>query len=366
MSNPYSQYVLACLRRDSTYANSLTQTPGWNWEYLLETATASAILPTLASLVCEGLDLSLPADVRNLLETVLALNRERNQHIWSELKNAVALLNKIGMEPVLLKGAAYLAFGVYPDPAARALLDLDLLLPEAQVQPAVDCLVANGYDVDETDKFGRFRHHHSQVHRGSVAIELHHRLTLAPGDSILPAKEVIENSTPIHLDDIKARVPSPSHLAMHLVMHSQMHHPYNERIWPPARAMYDLVRIQQSFGDAISWSEIANRFSHRRQYGLLALHLLDIQDSLGLKMPFTPRMTVVSRIRRMRRSLIRNHPRLRFVDPLYMWSVLFTRRLRLLRSILNTPGGLQDLLANLVAPGVYQRIFSDVLEGRGH
>jgi hypothetical protein len=323
-------------------------------------------LPVLAALAQDGLEICPPAEISDLLKAVLSLNRERNDHIWHELKVCVQLLNEIGIHPVLLKGAAYMACGLYSEPGARYLQDVDLLLPETQLHKAVEYLLANGYAIDETDTFGRFRHHHPQLNRGSVSIELHHKLGLGSCHSILPAKEVIECSTFAELDGVRLRVPSPTHLAMHLVMHSQLLHPYNERIWPPLRALYDLVQLQQRFGPSIQWAVVRERFRGAGQDGLLLLHLLDARDALGFKLPFPGGITLLTRLRQFRRSILRHLPTLRYLDPVYMFSTLFTRRLRVMRNVLATPGGARHLVSKLFAPGIYQRLFLDVIEGRGH
>jgi Uncharacterised nucleotidyltransferase len=366
LTDSYSQFLCACLRRDGAQARALTQTSGWDWERLLKTATEQAVLPALAALVHDGLNISLPKEISDLLSEVLAFNRERNDHIWNELKAAAQLLNDVRIEPVLLKGAAYIAAGVYPDSGARYLLDLDLLIPEAQLPQAVNHLVAQGYSVDETDKFGRFRHHHPQLSRGSVSIELHHKLGLGRCQFMLPARQVIESAVPLDLDGIRVRLPSPTHLAMHLIMHSQMLHPYNERIWPPLRAMYDLIKLRQRFGNYIRWADIEDRFRRADQYGLLALYLLYVRDALGSIPPFKARVTFLTRVRGFRRMLLRRLPLLRYFDPIYMLSILFTRRLRVLRSVLSTPRGPRYLVSALLAPGVYKGLFLDVVEGRGH
>ena len=63
----------------------------------------------------------LPAEIAGFLLAVESANRERNQAIVSELKAAVALLNGVGIQPVLLKGLAYLKAGVYEDLGHRYL-----------------------------------------------------------------------------------------------------------------------------------------------------------------------------------------------------------------------------------------------------
>ena len=54
-----------------------------------------------------------------------------------EVKDA---LNAIGIEPVLLKGAAHLVGGVYPAPSLRVVGDLDVLVPEERVKTAAETL----------------------------------------------------------------------------------------------------------------------------------------------------------------------------------------------------------------------------------
>jgi hypothetical protein len=315
--------------------------------------------------VNEGLDISAPPDVSDFLSAVLLLNRERNQRICRELRLTVGLLNEVGIEPVLLKGAAYLAASVYSDRGARYLIDLDLLVPEAQLNNGFRHLVENGFSYDKADQFGRFRHHHPPLQRASVPIELHHRLGFGPCASILSDSEVIENSTPMKLDELRFRVPSPSHLVTHLVMHSQIHHPYNERIWPPLRAMLDLARLQLHYGCSIDWAEVEHRFENAEQGDLLRLHLIDVRETLGVEAPINCAFTPMAHLRRVRRCFLRQFPTLRYCDPIYMFSAVCLRRIRVVRNVLAGRGGLKRLGTQLLASGVYERFFLDILEGRG-
>jgi Uncharacterised nucleotidyltransferase len=339
--------------------------PGWSWERLFQRATEEAVLPALAGAVTDGLDMSATREVSDVLTAILSLNRERNQRIWRDLRTTVQLLNEVGVEPVLLKGAAYLAAGVYSDLGTRYLLDLDLLVPERQLNMAFQRLVENGYLYDQADQFGRFRHHYPPLRRASVPIELHYKLGLGPCVSILPAKEVVENAAPIELDGFRVRLPSPTHLVTHLVMHSQIQHPYNERIWPPLRVMYDLLRLQCQYRDSIDWAEVNYRFKSARQIGVLQLHLIDVRDTLGVDLPIDCRLAPTTRLRGLRRRTLRKFPLLRYLDPIYMFSAVCIRRLRVLRNVLAAPGGVKRFLIQLFAPGTFERIFLDVMEGRG-
>jgi Uncharacterised nucleotidyltransferase len=361
----YHRFLCHCFRSESAAARELIHTPGWSWERVFQRATEEAVLPALAATVNDGLDISAPRDVSDFLTALLSLSRDRNQRIWQELKTTVQLLNVIGIEPVLLKGAAYLAAGVYPDLGARYLFDIDLLIAEEHAGTAFRHLVEHDYFFDKTDHFGQFRHHYPPLRRGSVPIELHHKLGLGPCLSILPARSVIENATPIELEGLRVHIPSPTHLVMHLVMHSQIQHSYHERLWPPLRALLDLFRLGCHFGSSIDWAEVEYRFRSGGQGSLLRLHLLDLGEALGAEPPFECALTPMTHFRRQRRNVLRQFPALRYLDPIYMFSTICMRRLRIVRRVLAARDGFKFLTAQLLISGVYQRFILDVLEGRG-
>ena len=57
----------------------------------------------------------------------------------------VSTLNAVGIEPVLLKGAAHLADGIYPDPGVRIVGDVDLLVPAGSAPDALPSLLRSGF-----------------------------------------------------------------------------------------------------------------------------------------------------------------------------------------------------------------------------
>ncbi len=361
MQSFYHQFLCECLRCNSDGARALRNDARWNWERLFQAASQEMVLPALAGAVPDA-----PPDVSEFLSAVEFLSRDRNRAIFEELEIAAGLLNEIGIEPVLLKGVAYLATGVYRNPGRRYLMDLDLLVPEARLKDAAEILMQNGFAREDEDQFGRFRHHYPPLRRpGSVSIELHHSLGLGRCASLLPAREVTERAVLHDFNGVRVRIPCPEHLMTHLILHSQMQHPYNERIWPPLRAMYDLVLLQGRFSDSIDWKNIELRFRRARQYGMLALHLLEVRRALGLAAPMQLRLNRLTRLRWHRRKLLRRVPVLRYLDPVYMFSTVFIRRFRVLRNVVSTGEGWKHFVVQLCKPDVYQRLFTDVVEGRG-
>jgi hypothetical protein len=367
MQCPAHQFLVACLKDDDSAARPSVNGSLRDWDRVLRAAMEESLLPLLHSRISR-LDLrsTVPPDIVDFLSAVEELNQERNTCILNEVKFAARLLNTVGIEPVLLKGLAYLKLGVYHNPATRYLGDIDLLVSEAHLQPAVDILVRNGFEPDRTDQFGEFRHHHPPMRRpGSVFIEIHRSLCLGKCGSLLPPREVIARSLPCDLDGVRIRVPCPEDLFTHLVVHSQIQHPYNERIWPPLRAMYDLGQVLRHFRTLIDWNCVQRRFRDAGKSGILILHLLQVTEALGMDAPFRLQMSGLMRLRWWRRRLLRTLPALRYVDPIYMFSTVLIRRMRVFRSALGKPNGWWHLVRQLRTMSVYRRFAADVVEGRG-
>jgi hypothetical protein len=177
--------------------------------------------------------------------------------------------------------------------------------------------------------------------------------------SFLPASETIAHSTVHQIGGASIRLPSPEHLVIHHIMHSQMHDHYRERINPSLRTLYDFFRLERHFRETLDWLSIEDHFRHAGQRATLALYLLQVQCSLGIKPPVALRLSSALRLRRRRRELLQKHPPLRFLDPSYYYLAGLMPRTRRLREILSQPGGLQYLLLKFRRPGFYARLRHD-------
>jgi putative nucleotidyltransferase-like protein len=345
----------ACLRNEGAY--SLDTMPHWDWENFVQGAAGEMVLSAMHDLFTGlGAVHELPLDVANLFSTVKELNLERNRRILSELKWITGLFNNEGIEPVVLKGAAYLLSGIYPDPSTRFLRDLDLLLPVAQFPPAIKILKSHGYFCQGTHPLDTIiGNAHPPLWRPrSVEIDLHRGLTAGRSKSLLPGSEMWSKSVIHELDGVRLRIPSPEHLTIHHIVHSQIHEFYPERIRPTLRNMYDMVLLQRRFGSEINWSAIEDRFRRNRQYGALALYLRLVETTLGCASPLPIRMTVLTKLRWWRRTVLRRMPALRLVDPLYLYKAGVKPRTPL-GEILQAPGGWGYLLSKVLTKSLYAR-----------
>ena len=147
--------------------------------------------------------------LRLYLEFIHTENRERNRVLRRQLGEAVASLNGIGIEPVLLKGAVRLVDRLYPSPAWRFMRDLDLLVPRDRLSDAAARLATIGYG------FGRARRRLFGAHRhlpplgrdhDAAVIEIHEELLPSRRD-LCPAAGVLARSLPVDVDGARARLP---------------------------------------------------------------------------------------------------------------------------------------------------------------
>jgi Uncharacterised nucleotidyltransferase len=360
-----SHFLRAAFTSRVEEAAAIVSDRKWDWDAFFAEASNERLLPAI-----QGLELSryitLPKNEAVFIEEVAQLNRQRNCSILEEVAFAACLLNEAGIEPVLLKGLAYLAEGVYPDHRERYLADADLLIPVSELQRAVQTLIRHGFETDSRDPFGHYRHHHPQLQRpGRVPLELHHRLGLGKCDLVLAPQAILALAGPYSLNGARVRIPCPNHLMTHLILHSQMQHPYNERIWPPLGAVVDLLALERRFRNELDWKEVDRAFSAAGRRSLLHLHLLYVEETSGIIAPLPIEANSFTRLRWLRRSLLRRYPVARYFDPLYMSAALLKRRLVVLRNVLRTWEGRRHLALQICRPGVYWRLFIDLVEGRG-
>jgi hypothetical protein len=168
------------------------------WEGVVELASQHLVTPTLhRGLADKGLLADLPAELRDYLEAIYALNGERNRQIVAQTVEIAAALNAIGIEPVVLKGVADLCAGLYRDPGARVIGDVDLLVAGDQLAAAGAALAAIGYRGTGPADFAYGAHHHDRpLARPDDAawIELHTEPVAPAFASLLSAKRVLRDA----------------------------------------------------------------------------------------------------------------------------------------------------------------------------
>lgn len=358
--DPHSRFLLRCLRGD---ASAIPLDPAWSWPAFIRAASEESLLPAVYSLFQHlGLLQQTPADIGDFFYAARELNRERNRRISDRIEVVASALNRVGVQPLLLKGSAYLLAGVYADGADRFLVDIDFLVPKQDIPVALDVLAALGYSFERVHPIDHATNHTYAVlsRSDSMTIDLHQTVGLGASSDVLPSAEIFARSEVFPLGDAIVRIPSPADLLTHHILHSQVHELYRDRIWTPLRSLYDLALLERRFESRIDWRPIIARFRSKRLYGSLVLYLLLARNTLGLQCPFKIRMGPLLLLRWWHRQLLRRFPTARFVDPLWFYSAGVEPRTRRLRGILHEPGGLRYLLRKLFTAGFFLRLKTDL------
>ncbi|MBI5962599.1 MAG: nucleotidyltransferase family protein [Chloroflexi bacterium] len=177
--------------------------------------------------------ISIPLKTRQTLEGLYLRHRIFNQAHTLILLEVSSLFEQAGIRALVLKGLA-LAHQYYPDPALRPVSDIDLLLKQADVLPALDLLAGAGFRVDSPrasrtlNLLSKELTADSPLRDGiSTHVELHHydprQRTL--NDNI-PDNEFIGFDAPPHTLTIGERVvytPAPMDTLNYLCRHLQRH-----------------------------------------------------------------------------------------------------------------------------------------------
>jgi hypothetical protein len=263
-----------------------------SWDVVLQLASEHVVTPTLAWALKDAP--GIPEEVRDYLNITLDLNHRRNESTVDCLEAALAALNSVGCEPLLLKGgAAILEDGLYPDLSVRYLVDLDILVPEPRLSDASVALSKIDFHVmpEEDRRWVRVnvKHPHhlpALVHRSTgVLIELHRTVSLAKFEPILPTVTALQRRVERNLRDLDFFVLCPSDRIIHNIVHSQLFHRHYEQGSVELRQLFELALLTIKFGDEIDWKEVENRFRMTGHLEILQSHsaLLHAVFSVHLK-----------------------------------------------------------------------------------
>ena len=245
-----------------------------NWEQVLSLASAQFVLPAFAAAL-RDLDLigSLDEELGAFLEAVHAANVERNSEIGDELEAAIGVLNRAGIEPVLLKGAIRLVDELYPDRGWRMLRDIDVLIPASRWPEVIAAVRELGYlDPDRPE---------NEIRRpgGLVQIDLHDELFSNPKQvGLLPAAEIVDASRSAVFGNGRVRLPSIEHQLVHLIGHSQIRHHGHACGHIGLRDRLEAAALVNWGHENVDWQAVHARFMAAKYRRPLLTFLLSLND----------------------------------------------------------------------------------------
>lgn len=262
------------------------------WERVVEIASKHFVITSLWSgFFDKGLAELLPEDLIEALEELHRLNSLRNDSITRQVREIIECLNAIGLEPLLLKGSAYLATGTFPDAGARFMWDIDVMVPQEVSEEAVKALTYHGYRMLHADHpaFELSPHLPPLEHPSGIAqVELHTSLASQVEPQVLKVPQAWETSQVLRAKDLTFRVLSPAHTVLYNLLHTEIRHlGYGCGILP-LRGLYDFAHQFFRAGGHLDWSTMESAMAgqgiHRvlRSYLFMARRLFSAPVPLNL------------------------------------------------------------------------------------
>ena len=221
------------------------------WDLLLRQALAANLTASLYCLADEQRLLAqAPPQPRRHLEWAGTLLRRHGAAVRFEVARIGAALDALGLDLILLKGAAY-TMATLPPARGRLFSDIDILVPKAAIAEVESQLMLAGWmstHHDEYDqRYYRVWMHEippmQHMHRGSV-IDVHHAIlpltaALRPDPDKLRAASVALAGA-----GEKVRVLAPADMVLHSATHLFQDGEFDKGL----RDLLDLHRLLQHFG----------------------------------------------------------------------------------------------------------------------
>lgn len=255
-----------------------------SWPLLTGLASRHGIL----GLVEEGARaMGVPAQVAAAWQRERTGRERLKRQTLQQLRELVVAAGAAGVEILALKGSAAL-LTLYPDPGARDLLDLDLLVRERHGEAAISMLRGLGYEVRADWTAAEFQALHlahgeglAFLRSGSRMVELHTCLDLPR----VPVEEAWERSAEVRGEGVPVRVLCPEHFILHTALHYLKHLDLD---FAPLKGMLDVVLAVRRYGPSLDWPEFwaaADRWGARTRAGVV---LATIHRRWGVPVPGLP------------------------------------------------------------------------------
>jgi hypothetical protein len=209
-----------------------------------------------------------------------------------EIHEIVDLFREHDVDLILLKGAVLTAVA-YPNTSLRSMSDLDLLVPEADVERALRVLNAAGYRCPE---YFRFVHPHGaefgREAGGEVAVplqkmgtrafvEVHTQLESAEPAYPVPSAQLWEGAEEVDLCGISCRTLEKHEFLLHVILHLADHHVFEYGL----RALLDVHLWIERHEGHFDWCRLAAEAVRRGYADWVYLSLRMVRDAFATPVP---------------------------------------------------------------------------------
>ena len=220
-----------------------------------------------------------------------ALNTERNAELLAQLTRVVTRLNAAGIEPVVLKGSAHLATGLWPTPGSRLVSDIDLLVDKGAIGTAFSALeelAGTGPQDPGHPEIIAINKHLLPLHGagGAAEVELHHSVFQARAARLAPTEDLVARARPLAFGTARARILSPTDRVLTAMMHGLAGS--GSYLMPTLhmRDMLDIHFLAATYGQRIDWGWIERHLAANRWAVALEITNACLDRLTGMTPPF--------------------------------------------------------------------------------
>lgn len=223
---------------------------GWpldRWDAVVPQARVADLLARVgAGIHDSGLQDDVPSGPARHLEGALALARRQQVELGHEVQAIADALASVGVDVVLLKGAAY-AMRALPVARGRLVSDVDILVPRERLADVESALMRAGWvhaNRDDYDQryYRQWMHElppMRHVHRGSV-LDVHHAIAPPTSRWHPDTGALLAHARPV-ADDPRVRALAD----VDLVLHSAVHLCLEGELDRGLRGLMDIVLLIQ-------------------------------------------------------------------------------------------------------------------------
>ncbi len=239
-----------------------------NWEVVADIAGTHSIIQALYPAFIEKDVVGyIPNEFLDYAQHLSELNQDRNRMMKAQLIEAVSIINKSGIKPLLMKGAAHLILDTFSRTSDRLLTDLDILVPADEIKRISEAFIEAGYTFyEEKIDFIETHHHYPPlIKQGECAmIELHRELMFSEQQHIFPTKRAWENTIDITLSgNAQAKVLNPTYRVFLSFLHNSLVDSLYLKGYVEIRQLHELARTQFVYSPDIDWGAMQS-YAHEK------------------------------------------------------------------------------------------------------
>jgi hypothetical protein len=232
-----------------------------DWELLIRQARSADLMARLALRLQGTPAVSVPPPAQAHLQAGLVLARAQAAEVERELDHIERALMPLGVAPVLLKGAAYVAAGL-PAAHGRVFNDIDLMLPMALLPRAEAQLMLHGWATTHHDAYDQ-RYYRQWMHELPPLRHVQRQSVLDVHHAILPQTARLRPDSGKLFDAAVPAALRPGFRVLapvDMVLHSICHLMHNEIVRHALRDLTDIDLLLRHGADQPGfWPEVTRR-----------------------------------------------------------------------------------------------------------